>query len=739
MKNRSRFSRTGLILLAFAGAACAQVRSVTSAAAVQFEFSFPAINGSTQHITLDHFLFNGQPFTDATNAMRTRQLAAGVGEVSIDALSVGEWEFDLGDDSSYFGLGERFDRLNHAHSIIRNGSRDAGNAKGISTYQPVPFFMSLRGYGLWVDTTSEATFDFNVTERYRVRIKTYGRNLRLVLIEGPGFPLILDRFTALVGRQELPPYWAFAPWKSRDYHRNRQEVEEDIDRYRALGLPASIILIDSPWATNYNSYDFNPKQFDDAPKMIAHLHDEGYKLILWHTPWIDQKTNRPGEQGFADKIPRTESSNFAEAERNGYFLHRPDGSTYIADWWKGTGALIDFTNPAAKKWWQGQVGKAIAMGADGFKDDDAEGNFLGDVKFASGEDQRLMRTRYAVDYNRAVAEALTERKGKDWVLLQRSGTAGSNGLPFFWSGDNDATFSTENGLPTVVTAGLTAGMSGISLWLSDLGGYNKRARYEGDDVLFARWTEYSAFSPGMEVMSAMNLGPWDYGDAALGIFRQYSVLHMSLFPYRYAAAQESARNGLPMMRALALMDQDDAEARDAETEYYLGPDLLVAPVLSPVTQRAVYLPEGSWIDYWTGQPLAGRRTVAADAPLDRIPLYVRAGAILPKIPDDVMTLVPQKEYKDQKVKSLDDRRVYEIYPGAPLRALTDFEGRQLTPGGDPGSLVLTGPGAHVILRWRFGAPASVTLNDRRLEPAKAADGSVSVEFDQAGTSRLKWQ
>src|ERR1035438_5378257 len=739
MKNRSRFSRTGLILLAFAGAACAQVRSVTSAAAVQFEFSFPAINGSTQHITLDHFLFNGQPFTDATNAMRTRQLAAGVGEVSIDALSVGEWEFDLGDDSSYFGLGERFDRLNHAHSIIRNGSRDAGNAKGISTYQPVPFFMSLRGYGLWVDTTSEATFDFNVTERYRVRIKTYCRNLRLVLIEGPRFPLILDRFTALVGRQELPPYWAFAPWKSRDYHRNRQEVEEDIDRYRALGLPASIILIDSPWATNYNSYDFNPKQFDDVPKMIAHLHDEGYKLILWHTPWIDKRTNRPGEQGFADKIPVTESSNFAEAERSGYFLHRPDGSTYIADWWKGTGGLIDFTNPAAKKWWQGQVGKAIAMGADGFKDDDAEGNFLGDVKFANGEDQRLMRTRYAVDYNRAVAEALTERKGKDWVLLQRSGTAGSNGLPLFWSGDNDATFSTENGLPTVVTAGLNAGMSGISLWVSDLGGYIKPARTPGDDVLFCRWTQYSALSPGMEVMSSMNLGPWDYGEEALRIFRTYSVLHMSLFPYRYAAALESARTGLPMMRALVLMHQDDRDAREAGSEYYFGPDLLVAPVLSPVTQRAIYLPEGKWIDYWTGRSFDGRQTISVDAPLDRIPLFVRDGAILPKIPEDVMTLVPPGDFKDPSVHALDDRRVYEIYPGHETRTVTDFEGRVLAHEPRTGTLTITGSPARVSVRWRFARPATVTLNGRKVDKLTATADGISVEFPHQGTSTVVWR
>ena len=737
MQERSRLLRVLVVVAGMAPlAALAEVKLVTSGP-LELRFTFPGADGTADSITLDRFLLNGRPVTVA-NHLQARQLAAGVNEITGQSSPAGEWEFDLADESGYYGFGERYDRLNHAHSIIRNASRDAADAKGASTYQPAPFFMSLRGYGLWVDTFSEAVFDLNVTERYRIRVKVYADKLRLVLFEGPRFPVILDRFTALTGRQQLPPYWAFAPWKARDYHRNRQEVDEDVDRYRELGLPASVLLIDSPWATNYNTYEFNPKQFDDAKKMIAHLHDEGYKLILWHTPWINQKTLPPGEQGFAGKIPSAPADNFAEAERNGYFLHRPDGSTYIADWWKGTGALIDFTNPAAKKWWQAQVGKAIAMGADGFKDDDAEGNFIGDVKFSSGEDQLLVRNRYAVDYNRAVAEALTARKGKDWVLFQRSGTVGSHMRPLFWSGDNDATFSTGNGLPTVVTAGLNAGMSGISLWMSDLGGYNKKNRFAGDDVLFARWTQYSALSPGMEVMSQLNLGPWDYGDEALRVFRQYSVLHMSLFPYRYAAAQESARNGLPMMRALALMHQDDPEAREAETEYYFGPDLLVAPVLSPVTQRAVYLPEGNWIDYWSGARLTGRRTLAAAAPLDRIPLYVREGAILPKIPDDVMTLVPQSEYKDRAVKSLDDRRVYEIYPGR-LRSITDFEGRTVAPGPQPASLVITGQPARVILRWRFNGPAGVAVNDRKLDTVKAADGGVSVEFDHKGTASVRWE
>jgi alpha-D-xyloside xylohydrolase len=707
-------------------AAFAQVQAVAASGAAELRFRFTNTSGATENMALDRFLIDGHAL-QAANALQVRQLAPGVTEVTAPSPAPADWEFAIADNSSYFGFGERFDRLNQANAILRNASRDTVGSKGSSTYQPVPFFMSLRGYGLWVDTFSEATFDLNVTDPTRLAIKVCARNLRFVLFEGPAFPVILERFTALTGRQQLPPYWAFAPWKSRDYYRNQQDVYQDADRYRELGLPASVILIDSPWATNYNTYEINTRQFDDGPRMIADLHRKGYKVVFWHTPWINCETQPPYEEGMSGKIPPA-AGNFAEAERQGYFLRRPDGSTYIARWWKGLGSLIDFTNPAAKQWWQSQVAKAIALGADGFKDDDGEGNFIGDVKFASGEDPRLIRNRYAVDYNRAVAEVLSQQKGKDWVLFQRSGTTGSHMLPLFWGGDNDATFSPENGLPTVVTAGLNAGMSGISLWMSDLGGYNKKARFAGDDVLFARWTEYSALSPGMEVMSGMNLGPWDYGDAALEIFRRYSVLHMSLFPYRYAAAQQSARDGLPMMRALVLMHQDDPNARDAATEYYLGPDLLVAPILAPVTQRAVYLPEGNWIDYWTGKRLAGRQTLAAEAPLDRIPVFVRAGAILPKIPDDVMTLVP----------SLDERRVYELYPG-PLRGITDFEGRSVAPGPEPGTLVIAGQPAHVTLRWRFQSPASVTLNGSELHRVTGSPSGVAVEFDHQIASRVQWR
>jgi alpha-D-xyloside xylohydrolase len=188
-----------------------------------------------------------------------------------------------------------------------------------------------------------------------------------------------------------------------------------------------------------------------------------------------------------------------------------------------------------------------------------------------------MRNRYAVLYNNAVEELIQKDLKGNGVLFARSVTVGANGIGFLWGGDNEASFSPLNGLPTVVTAGLGAGLSGMPLWTADLGGYEATATTP-DARLLMRWTEYAAFSPVMEVMSSANIGPWDF-DAkwpgqheALDVYRKYAVLHMSLFPYRYAAAQEAAKTGMPIMRALVLQYQDDARARTAKDEYLFGPD-----------------------------------------------------------------------------------------------------------------------------------------------------------------------
>ena len=489
------------------------------------------------------------------------------------------------DAASYYGMGERFDTLDHAHTVVKNLSVDQEGVKGSSTYKPIPFFMSTSGYGLWVDTTGEATFDLNASDKGEIVVDVTTAKLRIVLFPGPAFPSILERFTAQAGRAVVPPYWAFAPWKARDYHQNQEQVIEDVDKNRELGLPASVILIDSPWESAYNDYKFNPKQFADAPGMVKYVHAQGYKLVLWHTPWINSKSDPPKEAGFAGKIaPLAENYQFAADQ--GLFVKNQNGSPYVGRWWKGEGSMIDFTYPKALQWWQDQVRQAIAAGADGFKDDDGEGNFLGaDVKFADGTDPHEMRNRYAVLYNNAMEELIQKDLKGNGVLLSRSVTVGANGIGFLWGGDNEASFSPLNGLPTVVTAGLGAGLSGMPLWTADLGGYLATPDTPNARLL-ERWTEYAAFSPLMEVMSSKNIGPWDFdanepagSHAALDVYRKYAVLHMSLFPYRYAAAQEAAKTGMPLMRALVLENKDDARARTTKDEYLFGSDFLVAPVI----------------------------------------------------------------------------------------------------------------------------------------------------------------
>jgi len=714
------------------------VPGLTKRDADSVALALPGTSAGAELLVHD-FDFNGEPVT--TDKIHLRQVAPGVVEITSVAWEVGFWRFQVRDAASYYGLGEHFDTLDHAHTIVKNLSTDNEGVKGTSTYKPIPFFLSTTGYGLWVDTTGEATFDLNASDRYEVTVDVTSAKLRIVLFTGPQFPAILSNFTAQAGRAILPPYWAFAPWKARDYHQNQEQVIEDVDKNRALGLPASVILIDSPWTTAYNDYKFNPKQFADAPAMTKYIHSQGYKLVLWHTPWIDIKSDPPKEAGFADKMSPT-SDNYQFAADQHLFVKDAHGNPYVGRWWKGLGSMIDFTYPKAKQWWQDEVRQAIAAGADGFKDDDGEGNFFGaDVKFADGTDPHVMRNRYSVLYNNAVEELIQKDLKGNGVLLSRSVTVGANGIGFLWGGDNEASFSPENGLPTVVTAGLGAGLSGMPLWTADLGGYLGRPDTPNARVI-ERWTEYAAFSPVMEVMSSKNIGPWDFdanGPAgsheALDLYRKYAVLHMSLFPYRYAAAQEAAKTGMPLMRALVLNWQDDPRARTTKDEYLFGPDFLVAPILDEGTQRPVYLPPGQWVNYLTGKADAGGQVVIADAPVDVIPVWARAGAVIPKIPEDVMTLVPPAESGNNTIQSLDDRRVYEII-GEGESKLTDFEGRSLTRTAN--SLRISGSPARITVRWRFGNVADVTVNGAPATVQPGADGPY-VDFAHNKESTVDWK
>jgi alpha-D-xyloside xylohydrolase len=630
-----------------------------------------------------------------------------------------EHDFELAltsdDETAYYGTGERFHALNQRGYTIPVVSDDRYGNKGVGSYKPVPFFMSSRGFGVWVDTYMPGSFDLSATERFTSTLRFTDRHLRVVFFAGPAFADILDAFTALTGRTRVPPPWAFGLWKSRDVHHNQDSVYADIERLRQYKIPASVLVIDSPWETGYNTFDINEIQFPDAKRMFARIRALGFELCLWLTPFVNDSNviDMKGILPFA--------STFAEAAKAGHLVKQRNGRVAASRWWKGRGGLVDFTNPKAIAWWHAQLRKTKAYGARAFKVDDGEGNFVPSAVFADGSRARAMKNRYSVLYDSVMQAYVDEELEGNGVLIARSGYTGMQRYPFAWAGDNRSSFAFDDGLPSVILSGQNAALSGIALWGSDIAGYAGRP----DKEIFIRWTQFATFTPFMQVHMTSNLGPWDFDAETLEIFRAFASLRMRLFPYVYDAAHAAANTGLPIMRPMALAFQNDPEAARQIYQYLFGPDLLVAPVYQPGTHRVVYLPAGRWVDYWSRRVYDGPRVMEVEAPLSRIPLFVRAGAILPLLPDDVQTLVERHAELSPDVVALDDRRVLEVWPGG--------NGSVATWDGVRATVTVSDGQAALRLATTQPRPLEVRLNGRRIDPRVPG---ASVRYDK-GTNQTR--
>lgn len=639
-------------------------------AAGAFRLELPDHDAATRPLVLPPLSFNGEP-QDAFRPVRGRPNSFENDVLSVEwtrlsprAVAItwsvrqrvpGEFVVRIADNSDYYGGGERFQSLNQKGFVLPMASQDHPEAKGTATYKPVPFYLSTAGYGVWVDSHAPGQFDLNATDRFHTILRYTEDRLRLVIIEGNTPGEILAAFTELAGHITVPPAWSFAPWKSRDVHRNRDEVLQDVALHRRHDLPVSVLVIDSPWATGYNDFELNEAQFPEADAMFAEIERQGFYVSLWLTPFINSR-NVVDMQGIAPGA----SGNYREAAGAGYLVGTADGGVMTAEWWKGEGGLVDFTNPRAVEWWHGQLDKTRRWRiVRSFKADDGEGNFIGDARFHDGSRAPEMRNRYAELYLATLQSYIDSRLGGDGVLLARPGFTGTHRYPFSWTGDNDADYSYTNGLPSVIIAVQNAGLSGLPLTGHDIAGYFGRP----DKELFLRWTQFGAFTPLMMVHMTSNLGPWDFDEEALTVYRKFAKLHTSLFPYIYEAAHEAQRTGMPIIRAMVLAYPDEADAAQHPYQYLFGPDLLVAPMYRGGTKRVVWLPPGEWLDYWTGARLSGDRTLEVDAPLDEVPLFVRAGAVIPMLPADVDTLIPRHEGIAPDVVALDERRVVEVWPG----------------------------------------------------------------------------
>ena len=405
---------------------------------------------------------------------------------------------------------------------------------------------------------------------------------------------------------------------------------------RRHDIPLDAIVIDSPWATQYNTWEFNPHQFPDAPGLIRRMRDDGVRTVVWVTPWVnlDSRDGQIPPQPESERLHR-EPALELRRRRGRWALRRasPDGDPFVTQWWMGTGSPVDFTSPAAEEWWRAQARGRVGAGRRGDQGR-RRGGLLPAGPRASlptGGVARRRRGRSEACIASVSSGRSTMCAPGQGVIFGRSGWTGQHAVGLTWGGDQASDFWS---LRVLVVATLSAACSGISNWSHDVGGYlGHRLVERCPPELLVRWLQFGCFTPLMHAHGRMPQEPWHYSERVLDLYRAYVLLHEQLVPYVRAAAATAALTGLPIIRPLCLIDPADPRGWSIADAYGYGPALWVAPVLEDeAREREVALPRGEWIETWSGRRVAGGGEVVVDAPLERIPVWVRAGSIVVTYP-----------------------------------------------------------------------------------------------------------
>jgi alpha-D-xyloside xylohydrolase len=521
---------------------------------------------------------------------------------------------------AFYGFGEKFSSLNKWNQEITSWSVDSGNVSSPRSYKNIPFFMSTAGYGIFVHSSYPIVYRMGSQSAISYSFHVMDQELDYFLIYGPSFKDILKGYCGLTGFAPVPPKWSFGFWLSRAGYKNREEVESVVFQSRSQGFPIDVISIDPWWMGNgpWTTLEWDQEAFPKPEEMIAGLRRQNVKTCLWITPYLPA----------GSRIHR-------EAVEQKYILAKPDGSpSPVVEMFTGSAlAAVDFTNPHAVTWYQSWLEKLLAMGVAVFKTDFGEQAPV-DAIYQDGRTGLEMHNLYPLLYNRTVYE-LTRRFFGRGLVWGRSAYAGSQRYPVQWGGDSYASLAQ---LRTQLEGLLSYGMSGVPFCSHDIGGfdyspasfyYSDQQASEKDPELYIRWLQFGTFSSHMRAHGKQPREPWAYGEEAAAIAKKFLNLRYRLLPYIYSEAVRSSQTGLPMVRPLVLDYQSDPNTHSLDCQYLFGESLLVAPVLSRSRRQKVYLPAGDWFDFWTKERTPGGRWVETESPLDRLPVWVKGGSILP--------------------------------------------------------------------------------------------------------------
>jgi len=515
--------------------------------------------------------------------------------------------FELHHEEAVYGLGEGFGPMDKRGTRQRLWLQEAFSNTSPAAYKQCPFLLSTRGYGLFANTSNAVTVDVGGRDHTATSLVVEDATaLDLFLIHGPSVREILPRYTAITGAPALPPRWSFGLWMGRITYRSQDEVERVARELRERRIPCDVIHIDTGWFANEYVCDleFSRERFPDPAGMCARLAEQGFRVCLWQ--WPNYNVGSPL---------------FDAGLREGFLARRPSGHAYtFAGGYGEDAGLVDWSNPAAAEALGPRFARLFAAGVAAIKVDYGEGAppdaVYHDVP------RTAMHNRYPLLYARAIWEMTQRARGaEDTVLWARAAWAGSQRYPVHWSGDGVARFED---LACVLRAALSFGLSGFPFYSHDIGGFSGLPSPE----LYVRWAQLGLFCSHARAHGSPPREPWAYGPEAEAIVRAHLELRYRLLPYLYSEAVDCCARSLPLVRPLVVEFQEDPVTHGIDDQYLLGAALLVAPVLDERTRRRVYLPAGGWFDFATRVRLEGGRFIEVEAPLERLPLFVREGHVL---------------------------------------------------------------------------------------------------------------
>ena len=548
-------------------------------------------------------------------------------------------QLSLGVGECVYGLGERFS------AFVKNGQtvdiwNEDGGTSSEQAYKNIPFYLTNRGYGVFVNHPERVSFEVASEKVARVQFSVPGQSLEYFVIYGPTPKEILEKYTALTGRPALPPPWSFGLWLTTSFTTSYDEatVTSFIQGMAERDLPLHVFHFDCFWMREFNWCDFqwDPRTFPDPPAMLKRLKDRGLHVCVWINPYIAQR-----------------SPLFAEGMRAGYLLKKPDGDVWQIDLWQPGMGIVDFTNPAARQWFSDKLRALLDMGVDCFKTDFGERIPI-DVVYFDGADPVGMHNYFTHLYNKTVFEVLRERRGEgEAVVFARSATAGGQRFPVHWGGDSESTFES---MAESLRGGLSLGLSGFGYWSHDIGGFDGTPPTD----VYKRWIAFGLLSSHSRLHGNDSYRvPWLFDDEAVEVLRRFTKLKSRLMPYLYAAAREAVACGTPIMRAMMMEFPDDPGCDYLDRQYMLGSSLLVAPVFSSDGDVSYYLPAGRWTNFFTGKVVEGSGWAHETHGFASLPLMVRPNSIIP-------------------VGSHDERPDYDYADGLTLQAYAPADGASHT-------------------------------------------------------------